>query len=98
MSTSAAPASAALATDKGLSRGSIGLLGSVVIGVSTIAPAYTLSGALGPTAAAVIFAYLARTHRRLLGLGEANPFSGAQLRRAVQFVESRASGRLDVAL
>ena len=53
MSTSAAPASAALATDKGLSRGSIGLLGSVVIGVSTIAPAYTLSGALGPTAAEV---------------------------------------------
>ncbi|MHB1064128.1 MAG: APC family permease [Georgenia sp.] len=40
-------------SDKGLSRGRIGLLGSVVIGVSCIAPAYTLSGALGPTAAAV---------------------------------------------
>ena len=39
--------------DKGLSKGSVGLLGSVVIGVSTIAPAYTLSGALGPTAAEV---------------------------------------------
>ncbi|WP_290655231.1 APC family permease [Kocuria sp.] len=38
---------------KGLNAGSVGLLGSLVIGVSTIAPAYTLSGALGPTAAAV---------------------------------------------
>ncbi|CEA07574.1 Putrescine importer PuuP [Arthrobacter saudimassiliensis] len=38
---------------KGLSAGSVGLLGSLVIGVSTIAPAYTLSGALGPTAAEV---------------------------------------------
>lgn len=41
------------ATDKGLSKASVGLLGAVVIGVSTIAPAYTLSGALGPTAAEV---------------------------------------------
>ena len=40
-------------TDKGLSKGSVGLLGSVVIGVSCIAPAYTLSAALGPTAAEV---------------------------------------------
>ncbi|KAA9394314.1 APC family permease [Kocuria coralli] len=40
-------------TSKGLSKASVGLLGAVVIGVSTIAPAYTLSGALGPTAAAV---------------------------------------------
>lgn len=38
---------------KGLKEGRVGLLGSVVIGVSCIAPAYTLSGALGPTAAAV---------------------------------------------
>ncbi|GAB3705219.1 APC family permease [Nocardiopsis oceani] len=38
---------------KGLSKGAIGLLGGLVIGVSTIAPAYTLSGALGPTASAV---------------------------------------------
>ncbi|WP_218221730.1 APC family permease [Nesterenkonia sp. Act20] len=41
------------AHSKGLSIGSIGVLGAVVIGVSTIAPAYTLSGALGPTASAV---------------------------------------------
>lgn len=40
-------------TSKGLSEGSVGLLGAVVIGMSCIAPAYTLSGALGPTAAAV---------------------------------------------
>ncbi|MGR6613250.1 APC family permease [Kocuria rhizophila] len=40
-------------TRKGLSSGSVGLLGAVVIGMSCIAPAYTLSGALGPTAAAV---------------------------------------------
>nr|WP_218885561.1 APC family permease [Kineococcus aurantiacus] len=33
--------------------GRVGLLGAVVIGVSTIAPAYTLTGALGPTASAV---------------------------------------------
>lgn len=38
---------------KGLSRGSVGMLGGMVIGVSVIAPAYTLSGALGPTASAV---------------------------------------------
>ncbi|OOC53692.1 MULTISPECIES: APC family permease [Nocardiopsis] len=38
---------------KGLSKGTVGLLGGVVIGVSTIAPAYTLSGSLGPTASAV---------------------------------------------
>lgn len=38
---------------KGLSKGAVGLLGGLVIGVSTIAPAYTLSGALGPTASAV---------------------------------------------
>ena len=42
--------------------------------------------------------YLSRTHRRLLGLGEANPFAGALLKRAVQFVESRASGRIDIAM
>nr|WP_246131244.1 APC family permease [Cellulomonas aerilata] len=40
-------------SSKGLSAGSLGLVGSVAIGVSTIAPAYTLSGALGPTASAV---------------------------------------------
>lgn len=42
--------------------------------------------------------YLARTHRRLSGLGENNPFAGALLRRAIQFVQSRASGRVDVVL
>lgn len=55
MSTGTAPRTGQQGTrhEKGLSKGSVGLLGSVVIGVSTIAPAYTLSGALGPTAAAV---------------------------------------------
>ena len=38
---------------KGLKSGSVGLLGAVVIGVSCIAPAYTLTGALGPTIAEV---------------------------------------------
>jgi len=38
---------------KGLSAGSVGLIGAIVIGVSCIAPAYTLSGALGPTVAEV---------------------------------------------
>ncbi|WP_432562362.1 APC family permease [Kineococcus sp. SYSU DK003] len=38
---------------KGLGDGRVGLLGAVVIGVSTIAPAYTLTGALGPTASVV---------------------------------------------
>ena len=34
---------------KGLKAGSVGLIGAVVIGVSCIAPAYTLTAALGPT-------------------------------------------------
>lgn len=38
---------------KGLSSGSVGLLGAVVIGISCIAPAYTLTGALGPTTSEV---------------------------------------------
>ncbi|MFT0762216.1 APC family permease [Actinomyces sp. F1_1611] len=38
---------------KGLSAGSVGLLGAVVIGISCIAPAYTLTGALGPTVSQV---------------------------------------------
>ncbi|WP_105036547.1 APC family permease [Cryobacterium aureum] len=38
---------------KGLSAGSVGLVGAVVIGISCIAPAYTLTGALGPTVAEV---------------------------------------------
>ncbi|WP_127843044.1 APC family permease [Actinomyces wuliandei] len=38
---------------KGLAEGSVGLLGGIVIGVSCIAPPYTLTGALGPTVSAV---------------------------------------------
>lgn len=38
---------------KGLKAGSVGLIGAVVIGVSCIAPAYTLTAALGPTVAEV---------------------------------------------
>jgi amino acid transporter len=38
---------------KGLSAGSIGLLGATVIGISCIAPAYTLTASLGPTVAVV---------------------------------------------
>ena len=34
---------------KGLSAGSVGLIGAIVIGISCIAPAYTLTAALGPT-------------------------------------------------
>lgn len=44
---------AAEVTGKGLAAGKIGLLGAIVLGVSCIAPAYTLSGALGPTTGAV---------------------------------------------
>ncbi len=40
-------------SDKGLHAGSIGLLGATVIGISCIAPAYTLTASLGPTVAAV---------------------------------------------
>ncbi|WP_022889289.1 APC family permease [Agromyces italicus] len=40
-------------TKKGLSAGSVGLIGAIVIGISCIAPAYTLTGALGPTVAEV---------------------------------------------
>lgn len=38
---------------KGLAKGSVGLIGAVVIGISCIAPAYTLTAALGPTVSAV---------------------------------------------
>jgi amino acid transporter len=38
---------------KGLSAGAVGLLGAVVIGISCIAPAYTLTAALGPTVSEV---------------------------------------------
>jgi amino acid transporter len=38
---------------KGLSAGAVGVVGAVVIGISTIAPAYTLTASLGPTVAVV---------------------------------------------
>jgi len=38
---------------KGLKAGSVGLLGATVIGISCVAPAYTLTASLGPTVAAV---------------------------------------------
>ncbi|OLT52061.1 amino acid transporter [Corynebacterium sp. CNJ-954] len=40
-------------SDKGLAKGQIGVLGTVVIGVGCIAPAYTLTSGLGPTIAEV---------------------------------------------
>lgn len=40
-------------SSKGLSAGSVGLVGAVVIGISCIAPAYTLTAALGPTVSEV---------------------------------------------
>ncbi|KGJ76946.1 Large neutral amino acids transporter small subunit 2 [Cryobacterium roopkundense] len=49
---SALPSAGGLSA-KGLSAGSIGLLGATVIGISCIAPAYTLTASLGPTVAAV---------------------------------------------
>jgi len=51
--TPAASDAATGLSSKGLSAGSIGLLGATVIGISCIAPAYTLTASLGPTAAAV---------------------------------------------
>ncbi|TFC03847.1 APC family permease [Cryobacterium mannosilyticum] len=51
-STGASTAAGGL-SDKGLRAGSIGLLGATVIGISCIAPAYTLTASLGPTVAAV---------------------------------------------
>lgn len=38
---------------KGLSAGTVGFVGAVVIGISTIAPAYTLTASLGPTVSEV---------------------------------------------
>ncbi|WAC66746.1 APC family permease [Agrococcus sp. SL85] len=38
---------------KGLSAGQVGLVGAIVIGISCIAPAYTLTAALGPTVSEV---------------------------------------------
>lgn len=58
--TSEAPAIPGEAVDgglskKGLSAGTVGLIGAVVIGISCIAPAYTLTAALGPTVSEVGF-------------------------------------------
>ncbi len=44
-----APGAASGITPKGLKAGQLGLLAVVVLGISTIAPAYTLTSALGPT-------------------------------------------------
>jgi hypothetical protein len=57
-STSPRPGAAAGAqtgglSSKGLSAGTIGLIGAVVIGISCIAPAYTFTAAVGPTASVV---------------------------------------------
>ena len=40
-------------SEKGLKAGSVGIIGAVVIGISCIAPAYTLTAALGPTVSEV---------------------------------------------
>ncbi len=50
--SSTAPATGGLSS-KGLSAGTIGLIGAVVIGISCIAPAYTFTAAVGPTASVV---------------------------------------------
>lgn len=47
------PAPTTSPSDKGLAKGQIGVLGTVVIGVGCIAPAYTLTSGLGPTIAEV---------------------------------------------
>ncbi|MDE0546103.1 APC family permease [Microbacterium sp. C7(2022)] len=49
------PTDTATVSKKGLSAGTIGLIGAVVIGISTIAPAYTLTASLGPTVSEVGF-------------------------------------------
>lgn len=40
-------------SNKGLEAGKVGLIGAVVIGVSVVAPAYTLTSGLGPTISTV---------------------------------------------
>ena len=46
---STAPPAAADLRAKGLSRNSVGLVASIVLGVSSIAPVYALTATLGPT-------------------------------------------------
>lgn len=55
MTTEAEPVekTASKTSAKGLAKGQIGVFGAVVIGVSCIAPAYTLTSGLGPTIAEV---------------------------------------------
>ena len=40
-------------SNKGLEAGKVGLIGAVVIGISVVAPAYTLTSGLGPTISTV---------------------------------------------
>ncbi len=49
----APPAADGGLSSKGLSAGTVGLVGAVVIGLSCIAPAYTMTAALGPTVSEV---------------------------------------------
>ncbi|MGO1990897.1 MAG: APC family permease [Corynebacterium sp.] len=51
--TAGTTSSSTLPSDKGLAKGQIGVLGTVVIGIGCIAPAYTLTSGLGPTIAEV---------------------------------------------
>jgi amino acid transporter len=53
MSTKSTDAAGTGLSEKGLSAGTVGMIGAVVIGISTIAPAYTLTASLGPTVSAV---------------------------------------------
>ena len=53
MSQTTRTAPAAARTGKGLASGQLGLLAVVVIGISTIAPAYVLTSTLGPTVQAI---------------------------------------------
>lgn len=40
-------------SEKGLAKNRVGLIGAVIIGISCIAPTYTLTSGLGPTISAV---------------------------------------------
>ncbi|WP_395246015.1 APC family permease [Agromyces sp. MMS24-K17] len=53
MTTATAAVEPSGLSKKGLSAGSVGLIGAIVIGISCIAPAYTLTAALGPTVSEV---------------------------------------------
>lgn len=53
MTTTQPSQSHTIVADKGLAQARVGLIGAVVIGISCIAPTYTLTSGLGPTIAAV---------------------------------------------